>query len=242
MQPKIAGGLVRAVAIVAALAVAGSAAATRVTVRRGDTLSAVAHRNRTTVAALAAANRLVDPNHIEVGQVLVIPGPAGLPARRGSPVGAAGFGPGPVSAHRGPPALLLAHPQRLKLRPAFRQWAAAYGVPADLLEALGWMESGWQEKVVSSTGAVGIGQLEPTTASFISGQLLHVRLDPRIAAQNIRMTARYLRWLLDHSHSVAEALAAYYQGLASVQSRAPFVETVAYAKAVLALRPGFSPG
>jgi N-acetylmuramoyl-L-alanine amidase len=241
MPPKFPGGLLRAVAVAATLAVAGSAAVTQVTVRPGDTLSAVALRHHTTVGALAAANQLVDPNHLDVGQVLVIPG-AAVAARRGSAARAAGFGPPPRSVHRGLPAVLLAHPERLKLRPAFRQWAAAYGIPADLLEALAWMESGWQEKIVSPTGAVGIGQLEPPTAAFVAARLLHVRLDPHIAAQNIQMTARYLRWLLDHSHSVAEAVGGYYEGLASVQRNGPLVETVAYASAVLALRPRFSPG
>jgi LysM repeat protein len=43
------------------------------TVRPGDTLSAIAARHHTTVAALVAKNHIKDPNHIVVGQVLRLP-------------------------------------------------------------------------------------------------------------------------------------------------------------------------
>ena len=57
------------------------------------------------------------------------------------------------------PARLAASPERLALVPSFNRWARAYGIPPDLLKALAWMESGWQNQKVSSVGAVGIGQL-----------------------------------------------------------------------------------
>ena len=44
------------------------------TVRPGDTLSAIAARHHTTVAALAALNRLADPDALRPGQVLRLPG------------------------------------------------------------------------------------------------------------------------------------------------------------------------
>jgi lysozyme len=43
------------------------------TVKSGDTLYALAIRYGTTVAAIASANNLSDPNNIKVGQVLIIP-------------------------------------------------------------------------------------------------------------------------------------------------------------------------
>ena len=43
------------------------------TVKRGDTLSSIAVRFGTTVAALAAANNITNPNAIQVGQVLIVP-------------------------------------------------------------------------------------------------------------------------------------------------------------------------
>ena len=44
------------------------------TVRPGDTLSAIAARHHTTVAALAALNQLADPGALRPGQVLRLPG------------------------------------------------------------------------------------------------------------------------------------------------------------------------
>jgi len=50
----------------------GSGSAVTYTVKRGDTLSSIAIRFGTTVAALAAANNIANPNAIQIGQVLVI--------------------------------------------------------------------------------------------------------------------------------------------------------------------------
>ena len=46
-------------------------------VERGDTLSRIAARNRTSVAALARWNQLRDPNDLDVGQVLRVAPPKG---------------------------------------------------------------------------------------------------------------------------------------------------------------------
>jgi LysM repeat protein len=45
----------------------------RYTVKSGDTLSAIAARFGTTVAAISAANNITDPRLIRPGQVLIIP-------------------------------------------------------------------------------------------------------------------------------------------------------------------------
>lgn len=49
---------------------------TTYTVRPGDTVSDIASRFHTTVDAIAAANHLINPNFIYIGQVLTIPGPS----------------------------------------------------------------------------------------------------------------------------------------------------------------------
>ncbi|ROR71771.1 LysM peptidoglycan-binding domain-containing protein [Bogoriella caseilytica] len=51
-----------------------SSTAGRYTVRAGDTLSAIAVRQGTTVSALVRANNLSDPNRLRIGQVLTLPG------------------------------------------------------------------------------------------------------------------------------------------------------------------------
>ena len=81
--------------------------------------------------------------------------------------------------------------------PSFDRWAAEYGLSPSLLKALAWMESGWQAGVISPSGAIGIGQLLPDTAAFVAGTLIGVPLDPYVADDNIRMSARFLAYLLN---------------------------------------------
>lgn len=191
-------------------------------VRPGDTLSVIAARFGTTSGAIARANGIKNPNLVVIGKKLTIP--AGAVATQTS----------------GLPAKLLAHPERLALRPNFERWAAHYGVPADLLEALAWMESGWQRTVVSSTGAVGIGQLQPATVDHVRLLIGIKTLDPYNADDNIRMSARFLRFLLDRTGAdTSTTLAAYYQGLRAVTTGPILTETKQYVAAVLALRPFF---
>jgi soluble lytic murein transglycosylase-like protein len=201
---------------------ASTSAATTYVVKRGDTLSGIAARYGTTASALAAANHIRNVNVVVIGAKLTIP-------QGKAPTGASGL-----------PAKLLAHPDRVALRPLFTKWAAHYGVPADLLEALAWVESGWQANVVSRTGAVGIGQLEPDTVDHMRMVIGIKRLDPRVPDDNIRMAARFLRLLLDHTNGDTKtALAAYYQGLHSVQTSPVLGETKQYVATVLAFRPFF---
>lgn len=73
------------------------------TVRRGDTLGAIAERHGVSVAALTSANGIPDPDRVREGQVLTIPG-AGAPGA--PPAGAvhrvsAGETLGGIAARRG---------------------------------------------------------------------------------------------------------------------------------------------
>ena len=51
------------------------------TVKKGDTLSAIAKKHDTTVEALVASNGIKDKNLIRVGQVLQIPAKNNAPAQ-----------------------------------------------------------------------------------------------------------------------------------------------------------------
>jgi soluble lytic murein transglycosylase-like protein len=113
------------------------------------------------------------------------------------------------------------------------------------LEALAWMESGWQRNVVSSTGAIGIGQLEPSTVRFVSSQLLGLgyTLNPRNPDANIRMSAVYLGWLLRQTGgSISKAIGSYYQGLVSMRSRGPMLATRIYVIVIRELYRQFGAG
>src|SRR5579871_2906837 len=73
---RVAAALALAGALSGALAVGGAspAAAATVTVQRGQTLSQLAAQLHTTVAALAAANGITNPDRVLAGAVLQVPG------------------------------------------------------------------------------------------------------------------------------------------------------------------------
>ncbi|MEO6121145.1 MAG: transglycosylase SLT domain-containing protein [Acidimicrobiales bacterium] len=200
---------------------------------RGDTLSAVAERLSVSVAALAEANKIADVHRIRPGQRLTVPARVAPTTARDAPVMA-------TSDTAGLPARLREQPDRLALLPVFDAAAQRHKVPADLLKAMTWLESGWQNHKVSSTGAVGIGQLMPATVTFVNEILLRAELDPGRPEDNIEMAARFLAYLLAQTRgSTANALASYYQGLASVRRHGPGRATGRYVADVLALRGKF---
>jgi soluble lytic murein transglycosylase-like protein len=213
------------------------------TLRSGDTLSGVAARFGVSVDSLASANGIANIHKVYAGNRLSIPSAGGASTGGGgaaaSAASAPAAAPAPVSGRL--PALLRARPERLSLIPSFQRWSAAYGVPSDLLMALAWMESGWQSSVVSSVSALGIGQLTPDTVDFVNGQLLNLSLDPRVPDQNIRMSARYLRYLMDQSGGdVRTTLAGYFQGPGSVKRSGILPVSKWYSDTILALRPLFT--
>ena len=194
------------------------------TVKAGDTLASIASRHGTSVSAIVSANKIKNPNVVVIGSRLAVP---------------AGEG-GSSSGGTGLPAKLRAHPDRLVLQPVFDRWAARNGVPADLLKALCWIESGWQTGVVSSTGAVGIGQLMPDAVTHMRTVIGVPTLNARVPEDNIRMSARLIHTLLDQTGGdVRKAVASYYQGPRSVREIGLLPETKSYVEAVLAFRPRF---
>ena len=65
-------------------------------------------------------------------------------------------------------------------------------------------------------------------------------LDPNRPADNLRLSARFLRYLLDTMPDTRRALAAYYQGPGSVTREGITATGRAYAARILTARPGFS--
>lgn len=192
-------------------------------VQPGDTLSAIARDLGVPMGDLQAANGITDPDRIYAGRVLEVPQPPPPPALPGYPT------------------RLASAPERLALVPHFEKWAAANQLPVELLMAVTWLESGWQNDVVSSKGARGIGQLMPATTEFVRRWLIGVpSLDPAVPEENIRISARYLDWLLDQTGGdVPTAVAGYYQGLRSVREKGLYESTKGYVANVLAIREQF---
>ncbi|MFP5380400.1 MAG: transglycosylase SLT domain-containing protein, partial [Vicinamibacteria bacterium] len=54
--------------------------------------------------------------------------------------------------------------RRAVVRQVIVEEARRFGVPPAFALAVAWQESGWQQGVVSSAGAIGVMQLLPTTA------------------------------------------------------------------------------
>ena len=121
------------------------------------------------------------------------------------------------------------------VRAALDRWSATYGVDAKLTRAVAWMESGFQQDVVSSAGAIGVMQLLPESWQFVDEVLLG-EVTPRTYDGNIRAGVRLLRWQLDNfDGNVRLALAAYYQGARAVRERGLFDDTKQYVSVILQL-------
>lgn len=196
-------------------------------VQPGDSISVIAKRAGVSMVDLIQLNNITNPHLIRVGQQLEVPGGA-----RVTPVD-------PAAGYSSLPQRLRDNPERLELIPAFERWADHYGIAPDLLMATSYRESGWQIDVVSHKGAVGIGQLMPTTSEWIAGTLIKAELDPNDPDDNIRMSARYMQWLIGYMGSEELAIASYYQGQGSVAARGFFDDTQAYVDNVAQIRHMF---
>ncbi len=124
---------------------------------------------------------------------------------------------------------------RGSVRAEIDHWSSVYGVDARLARALAWMESGFQQDVVSSVGAIGVMQLLPETWEWVD-VLLIGHATPRNASGNVQAGVRYLRWQLDQFGGDRRlAVAGYYQGARAVRERGLFEDTKQYVSVILQL-------
>jgi hypothetical protein len=121
------------------------------------------------------------------------------------------------------------------VRTMLTNWAIAYRLDPALVRSLAWMESGFQEGLVSSAGARGVLQVLPSTRSYVQSVLIGHKV-PRSTSGNIRIGVAYLRQLLHEFHgNRTVALAAWYQGPHSVRKHGQFAGTRLFVRNVLAL-------
>jgi LysM repeat protein len=179
----------------------------------GESFFSIAARYHVSPWRLAQRNRLSLMTVIVPNQRLALPKGARLTA--------------PPAA--GPPA------SRGSVRTAIDYWSRIYEVDPALARALAWMESGFQQDVVSNVGAIGVMQLLPETWEFVDLVLLGVQT-PRNYQGNVRAGVRYLRWQLDEFGGDRRlALAGWYQGARAVRERGLFDDTREFVRIVLAL-------
>jgi hypothetical protein len=182
-------------------------------VEPGESFFSIAARYHVSPWRLARRNRLSLMTVIVPNQRLALP----KGARLTSPHAA------------GPPA------SRGSVSSAIDYWSRLYGVDPVLARALAWMESGFQQDVVSNVGAIGVMQLLPETWEFVDVVLLGVRT-PRSYQGNVRAGVRYLRWQLDEFGGDRRlALAGWYQGARAVRERGLYDDTKEFVRIVLAL-------
>ena len=213
------GGSSEATEATTPTSVGGSAGAASVTVAAGDTLSGIAARNGVSVSALAAANGISDPDRIGIGTRLTLPGGSGggsSEATRSAGTRTGGRTPGVGSL--------------------LEQSAARHGVSTDLVRAIAWQESGWNQSAVSSVGATGVMQLMPGTARWLGQDVLGRPIDRSRVEDNVDGGVAYLAWLIRHMGDERAGIAAYYQGQGSVSAHGPLPETDRYVASVLSLR------
>ena len=123
-----------------------------------------------------------------------------------------------------------------RVRALLDYWSAHYGVDRQLVRALAWMESGYQTNLTSSAGAWGVMQILPATWDYAERVLIGANV-PRTASGNIRVGVAYLRQLLrEFGGDQRKALAAWYQGPASVRRRGILRESKVFVANVLALK------
>ena len=193
-------------------------------VQPGDTLSAIAAREGTTVEELASLNGLDPEGVLLSGSVIDVPGASAEPSS---------FAPAPP------------YPTEESVSPAgVGAIAEEHGISPSLAEAIAEQESGFNNGLTSSTDARGEMQIEPGTWSFISQNLAGPPpLDEASAASNVRGGVLLLRYLLNETGGDPGAAAAgYYQGLESVREHGEFPETEQYVNSVLALKSRFEGG
>jgi hypothetical protein len=140
--------------------------------------------------------------------------------------------PEPVVEERAPSAVtLMTVPTKEEMHEMLSHAGAAHNIDEDLLASVVRAESGGQVKAVSRTGAQGLMQLMPGTASAMGVE------DAFRPEQNISGGTAYLDLMLTRYHdNVALALAAYNAGPGAVDKyhgMPPYRETRLYVARVI---------
>ena len=114
--------------------------------------------------------------------------------------------------------------------PLINAAAQQYGISPALVDAVMWQESRYNQKAVSSAGAIGLMQLMPGTARNLG-------VNPHDPWQNVFGGAAYLRNQLDlFNNNVPFALAAYNAGPGAVIKHGgipPYAETRNYVSVIM---------
>lgn len=193
-------------------------AATTVVLRRhvvtpGESLTAIAARFKTSVPTLARLNGIDPAKPLLIGTSLRLPAIVRTSA------------PASVAAS-----------DATAVRSSLDRWSAHYGIDPHLARALAWMESGFNNAMVSSVGAQGVMQLLPSTWDYVETSLIGHKI-PHTADGNVHVGMAYLRHLLDvFGGDERLALAGWYQGERAVKESGVLRVSETFVADVLALK------
>ena len=202
-------------------------------VRAGDTAGEIAFAHHMPLRRLAELNGLHGRMVIYPGQVLRLSG-AGhtgyTPPDRHYPAAVV------ASARRHRAELAQRpHPPVEQMRQLVIRTARDLGLEPALALAIARQESGLHMNVVSDADAIGVMQVLPSTGRWLAEDVVHRRLDLLDPHDNVLAGVALLR-LLTRTAPLRQAIAGYYQGLASVRANGMYPDTVRYVANVLALR------
>jgi LysM repeat protein len=230
-------------------------------VHPGDTMWGIAQRSGVSLSALLTANHLRATSYIFVGQRITIPAtgssarphtaskPAAKPSTKPAPIPSTSTTKPTTKPTTSTPATTararavaaskaklaaMSVPSRTETAALIRSIATRHGVDPKLALAIGWLESGWYQRAVSPTNAVGVMQIMPVTGTWAS-QLAGRTLNLYDVRDNITAGVLVLRSLQAMADSKDQAIAAYYQGLYSVRTRGLYTDTKAYVASVKAI-------
>lgn len=193
---------------------AGASACASYRVEPGDTLSGIAQRYHTTIWTLAHANSIDNINLIFVNQQLCIPERAG---RHATSAGIAANGAVRWYAYDA-----LDWSNRTQVRRLLYRAAAIHHLPAHLVLAIAWQESGWTQHVIAWDGGIGVMQVMPYTAMGINASTGR-HLDPYDLWDNLTLGATYLQWLWQAFHGdLTKVISGYNEGGWAVRHRGIF--------------------
>ena len=179
----------------------------------GDTLTSIARAYHINVRTLAHANGIRNTNLIYTSRTLCIPSSNG--ARGVSGLQANGV-------VRWYDYSALDWSTQSEVAQQLRLAAARYGLPANLLLAIAWQESGWNQHVIARDGGIGTMQVMPYTAQGLNIQVRH-RYDPYKLPDNILLGAIYLQSLWRGFHgNLTLIISAYNEGGWNVIHRGVF--------------------
>ncbi|MEQ4520496.1 LysM peptidoglycan-binding domain-containing protein [Pseudarthrobacter sp. B907] len=224
------------------------------TVKSGDTLSGIAARNGVKLSDILSANQLTMSSVIYPGNKLVIPGSTSgaiNPSSSQPPATVTPLVPSTFLGFSYPAAVLNSAnqnkallnaspvPSREQMKQIVADTARRMGVDPSLAMAFAFQESSFDHRSVSPANAIGTMQVIPSSgqwASDLVGRQLNL-LDPY---DNATAGVAIIRQLVRTSKDLDYAIAGYYQGQYSVNTRGMYDDTKVYVASIKKLQKQFS--